>query len=247
MLNSGCYAFADEPVHFYGGSMPSAPATKLTQKGERTREHILDTALILFTGKGYEGTTMRDIAAAADCSLGLAYRYFARKEDLVLALYARLAQEQEDSIDALPPAPLADRFAQMMRAKIAQVEPYRDALGALFGAALTPNSGVAVLGDSTSEIRERMGVVFYTIVAGASDAPRDRQARQLATVLYALHLALLLFWVHDHSPDHRATDDLVKLARDTLALVRPVLRVPPVSKALARLANAFGPVFTTGL
>ena len=46
---------------------------------------------------------------------------------------------------------------------------------------------------------------------------------------------------------HQATDDLVKLARDTLALVRPVLRVPPVSKALARLARAIEPVFGTGL
>jgi hypothetical protein len=80
-------------------------------------------------------------------------------------------------------------------------------------------------------------------VSGATDAPRERQARQLATVLYALHLALLLFWLHDRSPDHHATDDLIKLARDTLALIRPVLRLPPVSKALARLAQAISPVF----
>ena len=74
-------------------------------------------------------------------------------------------------------------------------------------------------------------------------SPRERQARQLAIVLYALHLALLLFWLHDRSPDQRATDDLINLARDTLALVRPVLRLPPISKALARLARAIEPVF----
>src|SRR5262245_23122659 len=223
--------------------MPPAQTAKLTPKGEQTRGHILDTALRLFIDKGYEAATMRDIAGAADCSLGLTYRYFARKEDLVLALYWRLAAEQEAHIQALPQASIADRFEQAMQAKIAQVAPYRDALGALFGAALTPHSGVAVLGDSTSDIRERMGKVFYAVVAGATDAPRERQARQLATVLYALHLALLLFWIHDRSPDHRATNDLIKLARDTLALVRPVLRLPPVAKALARLAQAIGPVF----
>jgi AcrR family transcriptional regulator len=217
--------------------------TQLTQKGERTREHILNTALSLFIDKGYDATTMREIAAAADCSLGLTYRYFARKEDLVLALYWRTADEQAAHVQSLPPAPLADRFAQAMHAKIAQIAPYRDALGALFGAALTPNSGVAVLGERTSDIRERVSSVFYTLVAGSTDAPRERQARQLAIVLYALHLALLLFWLHDRSSDHRATNDLIKLARDTLALVRPVLRLPPVSKALARLAQAISPVF----
>jgi AcrR family transcriptional regulator len=223
--------------------MPITPATQLTSKGERTREHILDTALGLFIEKGYDATTMREIAAAAKCSLGLTYRYFARKEDLVLALYQRTASEQEEFVQSLSPAPIADRFALAMHSKIAQIAPYRDAFGALFGAALTPNSGVAVLGDQTSDIRERVNYAFYNLVRAATDAPRERQARQLATVLYALHLALLLFWLHDRSPDQRATDDLIKLARDTLGLVRPVLRVPPISKALARLARAIEPVF----
>jgi AcrR family transcriptional regulator len=227
--------------------MPAAQASGLTSKGERTREHILNTALHLFSEQGYDAATMREIAAAADCSLGLTYRYFARKEDLVLALYWRTAEEQEAYVRSLTPAPIADRFAQTMQFKIAQIAPYRDAFGALFGAALTPNSGVAVLGDQTSDIRERMGRAFYDLVLGSTDPPRERQARQLATVLYALHLALLLFWLHDRSPEQRATADLVKQARDTLALIRPVLRLPPVSKALARLARAIEPVFGSTL
>jgi AcrR family transcriptional regulator len=227
--------------------MSIVQATQLTPKGERTREHILDTALSMFIEKGYDATTMREIAAAAECSLGLTYRYFARKEDLVLALYWRTAGAQEAYVRSLEPIHIADRFALAMRAKIEQIAPYRDAFGALFGAALTPGSGVAVLGDQTSNIRQRIGQVFYDLVRGASDAPRERQARQLATVLYALHLALLLFWLHDRSPNQQATADLIKLARDTLALIRPVLRLPPVSKALARLARAIEPVFGTAL
>ena len=61
----------------------------------------------------------------------LTYRYFARKEDLVLALYQRTAAEQEAYMQSLLPAPIADRFALAMHAKIAQIAPYRDAFGAL--------------------------------------------------------------------------------------------------------------------
>src|SRR5215213_130403 len=158
--------------------MSTVQATQRTPKGERTSEHIMDTALSLFIKYGYDATTMRQIAAAAECSLGLTYRYFARKEDLVLALYRRTADDQEAYVQSLPPAPIADRFALAMHAKIAQIAPYRDAFGALFGAALTPNSGVAVLGEQTSDIRERVSKAFYDVVRGATDAPRERQAHQ---------------------------------------------------------------------
>ena len=84
---------------------PAKTTGKTTGKAQRTREHILETALELFARKGYAETTMRDIAAEADCSLGLAYRYFARKEEMVLALYERLATELEEEVAALPPGP----------------------------------------------------------------------------------------------------------------------------------------------
>ena len=214
-----------------------------TGKGERTRQRILETALGLFASEGYEATTMRDIAAAAGCSLGLAYRYFDHKEDLVLALYARLAAELEEASRDLPRGRMADRFDRAVRLKLGLVRPYREAFGALFGAALTPHSGVAVLGPQTADVRERVGRVFELVVAGATDAPRPRHARDLARVLYVAHLGLLLFWLHDRSPEGRATEELLAIARDTLGLARPLLALPPVSRALARVAGALEPVF----
>ena len=64
-------------------------------KGETTRDHVLGTALNLFRRKGFDATTMRDIAEAADLSLGAAYHYFASKDDLVLAYYEGMQAEHE--------------------------------------------------------------------------------------------------------------------------------------------------------
>ena len=217
--------------------------TVVTPKGERTREHLLDTALRLFTTGGYEATTMRDIASAADCSLGLAYRYFASKEEFVLALYGRMEQEFTAYVETLPPGPLAQRFGQTMRAKLAHIAPYREALGALAGAALNPRSNVAVLGDTTAEVRQRVIGMFLVVVRGATDAPREQVARDLATVLYGAHLALTLFWLYDRSPNQRATAELLALVCDMLGIVRRLLRLPPLAKVLGRLARTIGPMF----
>src|SRR5882672_5622375 len=54
---------------------------------EETRRQILDTALALFRERGFEETTMRDIAGRAGLSLGAAYYYFNSKEAIVGAYY----------------------------------------------------------------------------------------------------------------------------------------------------------------
>jgi hypothetical protein len=161
----------------------------------------------------------------------------------VLTLYRRLARELEQEVRQLPPAPLAVRFECAMRAKLALVLPYRDAFGALFASAMNPQTDIAVLGENTADIRHTVGNAFHVVVAGATDAPREQQTRQLATVLYAAHLGLLLFWLQDRSLDTRSTETLLAFTRDTLGLVRRLLRLPPFAKALARLANILDPIF----
>ena len=57
----------------------------VTAKGEETRDRIYNAALTLFRQRGFDATTMRDVAGAADMSLGAAYHYFPSKDALVLA------------------------------------------------------------------------------------------------------------------------------------------------------------------
>jgi AcrR family transcriptional regulator len=211
----------------------------LTPKAWRSRERILEAALRLFAEKGYEATTMRDVAREAGSSLGLAYRYFASKEEFALALYMRLAEELEGWVRVgLVGGTIAERFEWAMVVKLDQVSPHRGSLAALLSRALDPNSPISALGEGTAAVREKMGGVFMEVVQGASDAPGEKQARELGTVLYMLHLAILLYWFHDRTPEARATRELVGSARDALRYLRPVLRHPPMSRVLSGIAVA---------
>src|ERR671917_1178088 len=223
--------------------MEDSSGRTLTPKARRTRGRILEAALELFAEKGYEATTMRDVAREAGASVGLAYRYFASKEEFALALYLGLAEESEEwARDELIGGTVAERFEAAMLAKLNQVSPHRGPLAALLTRALDPSSPISALGEGTAAVREKMGGVFLEVVRGASDAPGETQARELGVVLYALHLAILLYWFHDRTPEARATRELVGSARETLRYLRPVLPVPPMSRVLSRLAGALGDI-----
>ncbi len=194
-----------------------------TAKGYRTRQRLLEAALGLFAEQGYDATTIRDIADAVGCSLGLAYRYFARKSDFVIALYERIASELERELADLAPGPIAARFRTVMQAKLTLVEPHRNTLGGLLAGMLDPNDPVSVLGSDTSVIRARVTAVFGGVVVGADDAPNDEVGAQLIRQLYALHLFVMLLWTQDGSDQQKTTKQAVDGLSELLGSLLPLL------------------------
>lgn len=55
------------------------------RKRQQTRERLTRAAMALFLERGFEATTLDDIAAAADISRRSFFHYFASKEDVVFA------------------------------------------------------------------------------------------------------------------------------------------------------------------
>jgi AcrR family transcriptional regulator len=67
-------------------SGPTDAATGLRErKRQQTRERLTRAAMALFLDRGFEATTLDDIAAAADVSRRSFFHYFASKEDVVFA------------------------------------------------------------------------------------------------------------------------------------------------------------------
>src|ERR1700722_8115527 len=61
----------------------STGSTLRERKRDRTRKALIDAAIDLFERNGYDGTTVADIAEAADIGTRTFFSYFASKEELL--------------------------------------------------------------------------------------------------------------------------------------------------------------------
>jgi len=67
------------------------------------RDRVLDATLACMTEHGYDGTTIRRIAAELGCAVGSIYRYFRDKRDLLVALADReFAAVERAHLDGAP-------------------------------------------------------------------------------------------------------------------------------------------------
>lgn len=67
---------------------------RITKAPEERRQEIIDTAVRVFAEKGYEKTSIGDIAKAMHVAQGLCYRYFKSKEELFDIALDQYAERQ---------------------------------------------------------------------------------------------------------------------------------------------------------
>ena len=205
-------------------------------KGDQTRALIIDKALELFRERGYEQTTMRAIADHSGLALGNAYYYFHSKAQLILAFYDRTLDEHRAAVvSALErESDLKARLLEVVRAKIATIEPFHEFAGALFKTAADPRSPLNPFSNESEPVRLESIAMFAQVVEGSNvRVPKDLKA-ELPYLLWLYHMGIILFWIHDSSPERARTNLLVdRTVELVVRLIRlashPLMR--PVRKA----------------
>ena len=127
-------------------AQPAPPVGLRDRKRLQTRDALCHAALDLFGSHGYEATTLDDIAAAVDVSKRTVLRHFSGKEDVLLAVFRRMAaltrrELERRPADETPLTALREATAHALR-EVARDQPgYRGAptcLAVLHLVAVTP-------------------------------------------------------------------------------------------------------------
>ncbi len=156
-----------------------------TPGGAQQRQHILNTALSLMAQRGVDGTSMRELAAAAGLNVASLYHYFPSKRDLLVAVLAEqgfideVTATPRPSLTRDPANQLADLLDDMLQSMLEVEDFIRLMLGEVIRGEETANAVGEDLFSATQESLERWlmdSQPAMTVNAGAPAVARVLRA-----------------------------------------------------------------------
>lgn len=205
-----------------------------TPKARRTRERILDCAVKLFRDRGFDPTSMRDVAAAAGMSVGSTYYHFSGKNALILAWYERTQEAAEEHCrrTCAETSKFAERLDAILKFKLEQLGEARKLVVVLSRNAADAGNPLSPFSPETRRVRDEAIALFEMALEGSDLAVDEALRPQLPRLLWMYQMGTIFFWTHDRSAGRRTTTLLIDKSRSILlSLLRlSTLPIPGMGK-----------------
>ena len=159
------------------------------QQAQR-RARVVTAAMALAAKGGYEAVQMRAVSQEADVALGTIYRYFASKDQLLIAGLDQLATDMAEDLEKSPPtgASAHERVSEVFRRCCSLLESEPLMAHALVTALSTSDPSVADHGHGVQE-------TLRSMIAGALDGEPIDDIDGIVHVLGLTWFASMLSWV----------------------------------------------------
>jgi AcrR family transcriptional regulator len=174
------------------GTQP-APQGLRGRKKARTRLAIQDAALVLFVEKGFEATTVDEIAERAEVSKATFFRYFATKGEVIFSEEGYGQEELRSAIVDRPAeeAPLIAVSRAIRVEWLPALDPQRFARQTRAAATSPVLRGLS----ADLAVRWQQGVAAALAERAGIDAP-DARCRLVASLVFTALSSAVNAWVH---------------------------------------------------
>ena len=195
----------------------SPPPTLQARRQALTRDAIWDAAIDLFAQKGFDETTIDDIAQAAGVSRRSFFRYFSSKNDLMAQGIITYGAIVADGIAACPPIYSSSELLREVVLHVARHSASHPRTRKIMEVADKYPAAREAQVSKMSEVQDRVAEAF---ARGSGTACKDEMAAHLLAGL-TLSLVGVTFrsWFAENPPDISVTVDRVLATLNRLLCV----------------------------
>jgi AcrR family transcriptional regulator len=174
------------------------------------RTLIVEAAGRLFGERGYDGTRIDEIAAAAGVTKPIVYRHFGSKRDLYLSLLDRHRDDLAGFVASIPAeGSTEERLRSVLETWLDYVEARSYAWKMLFRDA----GGGPEIAARRREVHARARAVLVELIRSLATAPpKRRELEPLAELMSMGMAALVLWWIEDAAVSRAAVLDALTTA-----------------------------------
>lgn len=201
------------------------------QKQEETRQNIIEAAIELFSDKGFEQTTMKQIARHVGIGDATIYKYFSSKDKLIFAYFDLKAQESVEEFLAEEEAEeycLQEKLQLLidiyLNNLLADREFVNDSLKMIM-------RSPSILFREVTPVREDFVGVIHDLLIEAENSGEIAKSPFTSTIAKLANefiLAVLLYWIKDETDEFSNTTQMVDMS---LSLGVEILKSGIIGKA----------------
>lgn len=187
----------------------------------KNHRHIIQTAVDLMTQHGFEGTTMKQIARAADVGDATIYKYFPTKEKLITAYFEQAIADalvQTDKTPGLTDFSLHEHLQLLVDSLLEILLADREFVGLARG--LVERAPMLLLGEQLPgkpALKQAILQMLEKAEASQEIAPcgfKPSLAGLMADYVYGV----IAYWLHDTSAQFANTTQMVDLSLGVLVV-----------------------------
>ena len=209
----------------------------MSSKSEVTARRLYEISMRRFQENGFDETTMRDLAAAAELSLGAFYYHFPNKEAIIQLFYQRSFESFQSACHQVfkQTGVFEERLISLLEARLQTFDGSRDILVVLSRSAVDPRSPLSPFGAEQKEIRQATIQIMKQMMED-SDLKCEKGIRAFLPDLFWMYLmAIILFWVFDESSEQKKTREFIRQFTPQIVRLVRYTRIPLSGAVLSPL------------
>jgi AcrR family transcriptional regulator len=206
------------------------------EKKQETRRRIVGCARKLFSKKGFEQTTTRDLADAAGIAAGTMFNYFPTKEALAMTIVDEALGEAAVEFEGRlrGDETLDEALFAHVAVGLRHLAPHRNYVGEVLETALSPFAREAVC-EQAQQLRVSHLETVRELIASRGLPTIQAPSAMTIHLYWTLYLGVLSFWAADESLHQE--DTLVVLDQSMRLFVGSL---SPESKKEREVADGVG-------
>jgi AcrR family transcriptional regulator len=193
------------------------------EKKQKTKQAILDAAVTLFSSKGFDNTSIEELAKFAGIGKGTVYSYFQTKADIIHAFCDyELEQIHEKMMEEINvDAPILEQMHTIFMCEFNHVTSNREFGRIFMRHAVFPDENDV---QTNLEIDDKYFQLFFPILERAKKRGELRDEIELLHItahFYGLYILIVSAWYTGRIPTKEVSSSMELLFRQALEGLQP--------------------------